>query len=210
VSDPFDRMTDEELLGRIRKGDRDAFPVLVRRYERELYGYLKRYVGRTDLAEDVFQNTFLAIFRKIKYYEPGRAAKPWLYTIATHQAIDAMRRRGRRPDLFVQEAAVTDGRGDDDGGMLDRNPGRMPDPAEQAADREQADDVRDAVDALPELFKQVILLAYFQGLKYQDVAEALEIPVGTVKSRLNAAVTRLGDLWRERFPSPSSNPEGEP
>jgi RNA polymerase sigma-70 factor (ECF subfamily) len=86
----------------------------------------------------------------------------------------------------------------------------MPDPAEQSADREQADDVRDAVDALPELFKQVILLAYFQGLKYQDVAEALEIPVGTVKSRLNAAVTRLGDLWRERFPAPSSNPEGEP
>jgi RNA polymerase sigma-70 factor (ECF subfamily) len=205
VPDPFARLSDEELLTRLRKGDRDVFPTLVKRYERELYGYLKRYVGRTEIAEDVFQNTFLAVFRKIKYYEPGRAAKPWLYTIATHQAIDAMRRRGRRPDLFVQEAGTPD-TSDDDRGTLDRNPGTSPDPSEHAADREQADEVRRAVDQLPELFRQVILLAYLQGMKYQDVADVLEIPVGTVKSRLNAAVSKLGEIWGERFPIPAEVP----
>lgn len=199
MTESFARLSDEELLMRLRSGDRDIFPELVTRYERELYGYLKRYVGRGDLAEDVFQNTFLAVYRKIRHYEPGRAAKPWIYTIATHQAIDAMRRRGRRPDLFVQETGPADG--DDDRNSLDRNAGTAPDPADVADANERARNVRSAVDALADPFRQVVLLAYFQGMKYQDVAEVLEIPVGTVKSRLNAAVAKLTELWGGQFPT---------
>lgn len=200
VADPLARCTDEELLTRLRNGERDVFGPLVKRYERELYGYLKRYLGRDDLAEDVFQNTFIAVFRKIRQYEPGRAARPWLYTIATHQAIDAMRRRGRRPDYATQEPGPNATGDDDDRGPLDRTPGLEADPAIRVADGEQAMNVRAAVDQLPEMFKQVILLAYFQGMKYQDVADVLDIPVGTVKSRLNAAVTKLGELWNAQFP----------
>ena len=89
-------VTDEVLLAKTREGDRAAYTDLMKRYERELYGYLRRYLGRDDLAADVFQNAFLAIFAKAKQYEPGRPARPWIYAIATHAAIDAQRREKRQ------------------------------------------------------------------------------------------------------------------
>src|SRR2546428_10825908 len=89
------RLSDEELLARYTKGNSQAFTVLVRRYERELYNYLRRYLGDATLAEDVFQNTFLQLHLKLDLYEKGRLVRPWLYTIATHQAIDALRKTGR-------------------------------------------------------------------------------------------------------------------
>src|SRR6202035_2814585 len=94
--EPLDPQTssDEELLASFRRGQREAFGVLVRRYQGELFGYLRRSLGDSNLAEDVFQNTFLQVFLKIGKYELGRPVRPWLYTIATHQAIDALRRNG--------------------------------------------------------------------------------------------------------------------
>src|SRR5947208_2170310 len=100
--------TDERLLEQLRAGNREVFGPLVRRYERELFGYLRRYLGDDDLADDVFQNTFLQVFLKIAQYEPGRPARPWIYAIATNQAIDALRRRGRRADRGADAAAAPD------------------------------------------------------------------------------------------------------
>ena len=89
-------MTDEQLLLAYRTdGAAAAFETLVHRYERELYNYLRRYLGDATLAEDVFQNTFLQFHLKLDLYEKGRMVRPWLYTIATHQAIDALRKTGR-------------------------------------------------------------------------------------------------------------------
>src|SRR5262245_40098150 len=83
-------LTDEELLVRFRdRGDRQAFTELVTRYERELFSYLKRYLGDAGMAEDAFQATFLQVHLKANQFEDGRAVRPWLYTIATNQAIDA-------------------------------------------------------------------------------------------------------------------------
>src|SRR3954453_10082195 len=95
--------SDEELMRRFRCGQREAFGVLVRRYEGELYGYLRRYLGDGNLADDVFQNTFLQLYTKIGKYEQGRPVRPWLYTIATHQAIDALRRNGRHQTLSLDQ-----------------------------------------------------------------------------------------------------------
>src|SRR5271163_2518650 len=101
--------SDEELLEKFQSGQREAFGALVRRYQAELFGYLRRYLGDHTLAEDVVQNTFLQVFLKISQYEPSRAARPWLYTIATHQAIDALRRQGRHQLLSIdQERNSTD------------------------------------------------------------------------------------------------------
>lgn len=189
--------TDENLLARLRDGDRSVFELLVRRYERELFGYLRRYVGDDDLAEDVFQNTFVQVFLKIKQYEPGRPARPWLYAIATNQAIDALRRRNRRTadrPADVVSAPDEDGESRPLFELLPAPGDAPPDAADRAEQREQ---VRAAVDRLPELLKQAVLLVYFQGLKYQDAAEALGIPVGTVKSRLHAALTKLTEEWNQ-------------
>src|SRR2546428_7923903 len=97
------RLSDEELLARYTKGNSQAFTVLMRRYERELYGYLRRYLGDATLAEDVFQNAFLQVYLKAASYEPGRPVRPWLYTIATNQAIDAMRRNGRHQAVSLTQ-----------------------------------------------------------------------------------------------------------
>ncbi len=186
--------TDEQLLGRFRAGERDVFGTLVRRYERELFGYLRRYLGDDDLADDVFQNTFVQVYLKIQQYEPGRPARPWLYAIATNQAIDALRRRNRRADQRA-DAAVSP---DEDGHprpLFELLPAPGDGPPDSADRSEQRELVRAAVDKLPDLLRQVVILAYFQGLKYRDIADALEIPVGTVKSRLHAALARLTEEW---------------
>jgi RNA polymerase sigma-70 factor (ECF subfamily) len=195
---------DETLLTRLRDGERDAFGPLVRRYERELFGYLRRYLGDDDLADDVFQNTFVQVFLKIKQYEPGRAARPWLYAIATNQAIDALRRRNRRT---ADRPADTVSAPDEDGEprpLFELLPAPGDAPPDAAERTEQRDRVRAAVAKLPDLLRQAVVLVYFQGLKYQDAADVLDIPVGTVKSRLHAALTKLTEEWEPEARSQTS------
>jgi RNA polymerase sigma-70 factor, ECF subfamily len=177
-------------MAQFQAGDAQAFGVLVRRYERELYGYLRRYLGDGTLAEDVFQNTFLQLHLKRAQYEAGRRVRPWLYTIATHQAVDALRRNGRHQAVSLEQVrdAGADGEADSLAASLE---GRCLDPFEAASGNEQADRVRAAVDLLPAFLKQVLILAYYQGLKYREVADIMGIPVGTVKSRLHAALVKL-------------------
>src|SRR4029077_10206947 len=130
-SESRDGPSDEYLLARIREGETDRIEDLIRRYERELYGYLRRYLGRDDLAEDGFQATFVQVFRKIGQYEPGRPARPWLYAVATNQAIDAMRRRARRPDKATDPTlGLAAGSDDDARPFLDLLPAPGPGPTE--------------------------------------------------------------------------------
>ncbi len=119
-------------MARFRAGETAAFAALVKRYERELYGYLRRYLGDGSLAEDVFQNTFLQVYLKSGQYELGRRVRPWLYTIATHQAVDALRRTGRRQAVSLELARETtpDGEADNLAASLE---GRDPCPFEAAA-----------------------------------------------------------------------------
>jgi RNA polymerase sigma-70 factor (ECF subfamily) len=192
--------SDEELLARFCRGQSEAFGTLVRRYERELYGYLRRYLGDSDLAEDVFQNTFLQLYLKSNQYETGRPVRPWLYTIATHQAIDALRRNGRHQALSLDQSQqeLPDG---EVRSLLELLEARGPGPLEEAQSAENRERVRASVDRLPEFLRQVVILAYYQGLKYREIAEILDIPVGTVKSRLHAALVKLQEAWGVASPS---------
>lgn len=188
--------TDEDLLERFRRGQTEAFGVLVRRYERELYGYLRRYVADGSLAEDVFQNTFLQVYLKGAQYETGRPVRPWLYTIATNQAIDAMRRNGRHQAVSLDEQRAEAGEGEL-ARLMEMLQSRGPSPIDAASATERREQVRAGVERLPDFLKQVLLLAYYQGLKYREIADILEIPVGTVKSRLHAALVKLQETWAE-------------
>lgn len=186
--------SDEDLVLRFGKGQEEAFGVLVQRYERELYGYLRRYLGDGSLAEDVFQNTFLQLYLKSGQYEPGRPVRPWLYTIATHQAIDALRRNGRHQavSLDVQREASGDG---ETQSLMELLESREAEPADLANDQERRERVRASVEQLPDFLRQVLVMAYYQGLKYREIADILGIPVGTVKSRLHAALVKLQEAW---------------
>jgi RNA polymerase sigma-70 factor, ECF subfamily len=188
--------SDEDLLNELRRGNREAFGQLVRRYERELYGYLRRYLSDASLAEDVFQNTFLQVFVKSSQYESGRPVRPWLYTIATNQAIDAMRRNGRHTAVSLDEQRADPGEGEL-ARLLEMLQSRGPSPVESATAQERREQVRAGVEKLPDFLRQVLLLAYYQGLKYREIADILEIPVGTVKSRLHAALVKLQETWAD-------------
>jgi RNA polymerase sigma-70 factor, ECF subfamily len=186
--------SDEELLALFRQGTQEAFGALVRRYEGELYGYLRRYLGDRDLADDVFQNTFLQLYTKIHKYEAGRPVRPWLYAIATNQAIDAMRRQGRHQTVKLH--AEGDDVGDADmPHLLTLLESRGPGPLEQLQSEERKQLIRATVERLPDFLKQVVILAYYQGLKYKEIADIMGIPVGTVKSRLHTALCRLHEAW---------------
>lgn len=195
-SDPKIACSDEELLERFRRGQTEAFGLLVRRYERELFGYLRRYLGDNSLAEDVFQNTFLQLYVKSGQYEPGRPVRPWLYTIATHQAIDALRRNSRHQAVSLDETRSDAGDGELVG-LMELLESRGPAPLEAANEVERREQVRAGVDRLPDFLKQVLILAYYQGLKYREIADILDIPVGTVKSRLHAALVKLQESWAD-------------
>jgi RNA polymerase sigma-70 factor (ECF subfamily) len=200
-TDDLSRWSDEELLVGFCQGQREAFGMLVRRYERELYGYLRRYLGDDHLADDVFQNTFLQVYQKANQYEPGRPVRPWLYTIATNQAVDALRRQNRYLAVSLDHSSAES----QDGELrtlLELLEATTTDPLDQVQGEERRVLVRNAVDQLPDFLRQVVILAYYQGLKYRDVAEILGIPVGTVKSRLHAALLRLHESWSVSYFAP--------
>jgi RNA polymerase sigma-70 factor (ECF subfamily) len=192
--DPLVPASDEDVVAAFRAGQREAFGVLLRRYERELYGYLRRYLGDASLADDVFQNTFLQVFLKIETFEAGRPVRPWLYTIATHQAIDALRRNSRHQALSLDQER-DDSDAPDLPHLLALLESRGPGPLDQVQGEERRQLVRTGVDALPDFLRHVVILAYYQGLKYKDIADMLDIPVGTVKSRLHTALIRLQEAW---------------
>ncbi len=183
--------SDEELFARYRdKNDLAAIEELVHRYERELFSYLARYLRDPELAKEVFQTTFLHVVKRAKSFEDSKRFRPWLYSVATHAAIDLLRHRGRR------HAASLDAQHEADEGEVGTLAGLIPSagltPIDEALLEERRRQVRAAVDALPEDLRSVLLLTYFQGLTYQEAAESLDIPLGTVKSRMHAALKRLG------------------
>ena len=165
VTDPVER-TDEQLLVAYRDGgDSEAFETLVHRYERELFSYLRRYVGSEAVAEDVFQQAFLQVHLKCDQFEKGRRFRPWLYTIATNQAIDYQRRNKRH-----RMASLDRGRraSDDAGGNLGETlvSGAV-EAGVQIEANEQHEAVRKAVAELPEQYQQVVLLVYMiDSLRY--------------------------------------------
>jgi len=187
--------TDEELLSRYRdEGRTEDFEALVHRYERELYRYLARYLGDPALADDVFQNTFLQVHLKRGLYENGRPVRPWLYAIATHQAIDALRKAGRHATISLDQRGTSTEA--DPSALVDLLVSATPGPLAELQGEERKAWVRESVARLPETLRQTLILAYFQDLKYREIAEILKIPVGTVKSRLHAALAKLQEMAR--------------
>ena len=189
-----DPVTDEQLLLEYRlTGDRELYAQLVYRYERELFSYLRRYLGNAEMAEDVFQAALLSVRLKCNSFEEGRRYRPWLYTIATNAAIDARRRNKRHRTVSLDTPREQDN--EDVGRLVNLLESGDPDPANAAVRAERSRLVRETLNQLPESMTAVIHLVYYQGMKYREAAEVLDIPVGTVKSRLNSAITKLTDVW---------------
>jgi RNA polymerase sigma-70 factor, ECF subfamily len=197
---PLVSWSDEKLLLSYRsEPDNQVFEELVHRYEKELYGYLRHYLGDAEAAADVFQQTFLQVHLKCDQFEPGRKVRPWLYTVATNLAIDCQRRMRRQRTNSLDRLVQGNGDEDEAGPLVELLGSDEQGPQANAESAEQHEALHRAVDALPDICKEVVVLIYFQGLKYREAAEILSIPVGTVKSRLHVAVEKL----TESFPQVS-------
>ena len=197
-------LSDEGLLAAYREtADRALFNQLMGRYQREIYSYLRRYIGSTEMAEDAFQGTFLQVHLKCHQFDSARRFRPWLYAIATNQAIDVQRRNKRHRMVSLDRTP-----GDSEqrnSSWAEKLVGGTPDPLLAASKQENGVWMQESISSLGEPMQQVIQLVYYQGLKYREAADVLGIPVGTVKSRLHAAVQRLGVMWEDSHAPPSDD-----
>jgi RNA polymerase sigma-70 factor, ECF subfamily len=173
---PTEDEPDEALLVRVADRDRLAFETLYQRYIRSVYGLALRRLRDRQRAEDAVQETFTAVWRSAASYKPERGpAAPWLYAIARNAIVDRLRARvepvSEAPDL----------------------PSLEPGPADHAEASYVSWRVHRAMEDLPEKEREVVELAYWSGMSQSEVAEFLNIPLGTVKTRTRSALSHLAD-----------------
>jgi RNA polymerase sigma-70 factor (ECF subfamily) len=180
---PVGRATDGDLLLRIADGDDGAFDTLYHRFARPLYGLALRMLRDRSRAEDAVQETFASIWRSAASYRPERGpGAPWLYAVARNAIVDRARARGEATFADPPEAVSPD-----------------PGPDERAQSSYTSWRVHRAVGDLPEHEREVLELAYWGGLSQSEVAQFLDIPLGTVKTRTRSGLARLADLLEGEF-----------
>lgn len=190
----MEQRSDEELLAGSTKGHKGDFRVLLERYEGELFNFLYHTTGDRQTAEDLFQEAFLQVFSNVERFRPGARFRPWLYTIAANLARDEMRRRRRRRSLSL-ETETHPGEETKLGDLIE-SPGV--DPATQAADHEARTLAGEMMNALPASLREVVVLYFYNDMKYAEISEALGLPMGTVKSRLYRAIHEMADAMKRK------------
>ncbi len=187
--------SDEQLLSGFLSGDEAAFARLVGRHSQSLFQFVARFVRDLALAEDVVQETFLQVHQSAGGFDPSRRFRPWLFTIAANKARDQLRGRARK-----REISLGANPGPEDGeqqvsfaSLLAAAPESPSEPLEAS---EQREIVRRIVSNMPEHLREVLVLGYYQRFAYKEIAEVLSIPLGTVKSRLHAAVAYFAEAYR--------------
>ena len=184
--------SDESLLAAYLGGERGAFRQLIANYRDELLHFLTRFLGSRAAAEDVFQETFLQIHLSAETFDTTRRFKPWLFTIAANKARDHHRKYGRRVPVSLSASLGDEGEGQR---YVDLMEADLPRPEAPVLDAERSRLVKSAVDAMPAHLREILLLSYFQRMSYNQIADALQIPLGTVKSRLHTAVATFARAW---------------
>lgn len=202
-SSPFDGRSDEEVFVEFRSGDSAAYKELIERYHDDLLRFLTRLVGDRAAAEDLFQETFLQIHLSADTFDASRRFRPWLFTIAANKGRDLLRKKKRRRTVELSAPL----RGFDRGtSMVDLLEVDVPAPDERLDANEQDRLVQLALDDLGAPLREVLVLGYFQRLSYARIADDLGIPLGTVKSRMHAAVAAFARSW-QRVSRPDAKDE---
>jgi RNA polymerase sigma-70 factor, ECF subfamily len=174
---PRSEPSDGDLLQRVGNGDRSAFELLYRRYARAMLGLALRRLGDRGRAEEAVQETFTSIWRSASSYRPERGpGAPWLYAVARHAIVDRFRARAEPPAEVPEEASSEPG------------------PPERAEASFVSWRVHRALEELPPTERTVIELAYWGGMSQSEVADYLNVPLGTVKTRTRSGLRRLADL----------------
>ena len=185
--------TDEQLLADYVRGQTDRFELLVRRHSPELFRFLVRFTGGAAAAEDIVQETFLQVHLSAATFDRSRRFKPWLFTIAANKARDLLRSRGRRPEVPLDAHVGSEEEGQR---FLDFMADASTPPAGVLEQGEQREFVRSVLAGMPHHLKEVLVLSYYHRFPYKEIAQILGVPLGTVKSRLHAAVGHFAHAYR--------------
>ncbi|MBD3223970.1 MAG: sigma-70 family RNA polymerase sigma factor [Caldithrix sp.] len=181
--------SDEQLIARFQKGDNYAFDLLVKRYKDPLMNFIFRFLGDKNEAEDIVQETFLRLYKNKHYYKEIAKFSTWIYTIASNLAKTELRKRKRRKFFSIHQFMQTEKDYD------------IPDDSfspDQQANTVITDKlIQQAIDKLSPKFKQVIILRDIQEFSYEEIAEVVDIPLGTVKSRVNRARLKLQEYLKD-------------
>ena len=188
MSDP-----DRSLARRARKGDAEALLDLYERHRRSLFGFLTRAARDRALAEDLFQEVWMKVIEKINQFEPERGTfRGWIFRIAANGLRDSARRAAvrRGPEL---DAPLGPGRDS----LIDHTPSLQPDPERGGASLEALRALEAALGGLPPLQAAAVLLRHQQGMSYMEIADAIEVPVGTAKSMVHRGLAALREALPE-------------
>ncbi len=177
------RPTDEELIERFQNGDVYAFDLIVKRYKNQLLNFIYRFLGNAEEAEDLVQETFLRVYRNRKAYQKVAKFSTWIYTIAGNLAKTELRKRKRRRFFSISEL----GYNDKDYDISDENYN----PERDVDGRIKETIIHEKIMELSPKFREVIILRDVQQLSYEEISEIVNIPLGTVKSRVNRGRLKL-------------------
>jgi len=175
--------SDEQIVERALTGDAEAFGEIVRRWERRIFALAYGMLGREEDARDATQETFLAAFRNLRGFRGEAKVSSWLHRIAVNQCITRQRRAKVRNEAAIEDEEERHAASFS--APLELSPARM------AEGKENIDAVRRAVNSLPLDLRQVVLMKEFEELTFREIAEALDLPLSTVKSRLYTAMRQL-------------------
>jgi RNA polymerase sigma-70 factor (ECF subfamily) len=190
-------LAEGNLIQAAQAGDLHAFNHLVMTYQDGLFRWVLSFVNDEDLAADLAQSTFITAYEKLSSFKGG-SFRSWLFKIARNRSIDELRRQKRQPSISLDEDREAAGTGDDaELNLLSVIPGSDPLPQEILEQDQVAELIARLLESLPEGFRQVLHLVDMDGLDYSEVAKILNIPLGTVKSRVARARLKFRELALE-------------
>ncbi|MCX6161260.1 MAG: sigma-70 family RNA polymerase sigma factor [Ignavibacteriae bacterium] len=185
--------TDEELILKFQSEDVQAFNEIVRRYKNKAVNFLYRYTGDREEAEDLAQDTFIKVFRSKHLYKEIAKFSTWFYTIAVNTAKTNSKKRGRMSTISLSSFDTENEKDFDLTADIQT-------PEEDANSSIENEYIQRAINSLDEAFKQIIIMRDIEDLDYDEIAQALELPLGTVKSRINRGREKLKKILSEIYP----------